>query len=57
MHAGAQSAGAFAMDDTDAEDTTLPAFTEVVLQQVADLTRLEGVEVEFVRDLDLHRFR
>lgn len=55
MHADPQRSGAFAMNDSDGEEATLTAFTQVILQQASDFTGLEGVKIEFGADLDLHR--
>lgn len=55
MHALAERAGAFAMNDAHGVDAALAAFFEVVRQQIGDLIRAERVQIEFVGDGNLHR--
>lgn len=52
VNAGAQGAGAFAVDDADAEDVVFATLEEVLGEQRADVGGAEGVEVEFVCDGD-----
>lgn len=52
MNTAAQGASAFAMDDADMEYAELLALAQVIHQQISDFTRLEGVEIQFVRDFD-----
>lgn len=54
MHAGAEGAAAFAVDDSNAEDAELAAFVEVFGQQAADLIGAEGVQIELGADGVLH---
>ena len=55
MHAGPESATAFAVDDADAQDAALAAFGEVFGEQAADFIGPEGVQVEFRADGVLHQ--
>jgi hypothetical protein len=50
MYAAAQGAAAFAVDDADAQDSSLAAFGKIFGQQAADLAGAEGVEIEFRAD-------
>ena len=52
VDAGAQGAGAFAVDDADAEDVVFAAFEKVLGEEGADFVGPEGVEVYFRSDRD-----
>lgn len=53
MDTHSQCTGAFAMNHTDAKDAELLALTEIIHEHLPDLTRLESVEIQLVRDFDL----
>ena len=55
MHADAQRTGAFAMNHPHIQQAALLALAEVIVQKIADFPRLEGVQIELIRDLDFHR--
>lgn len=56
MHARAQGAGAFAMDDPDTQNTELLTLAEVVDEEIPHLIGPEGVQIQLVGDRDMDGF-
>ncbi len=52
VHTLAQGAGAFSVDDANLEQTALAAFPKVFREEIADLIRAKGVEVQLRGDGD-----
>jgi alpha-L-arabinofuranosidase len=50
MHRGAEGTDPFAVDDPDTQNSSPPAFLEVIGDQLLDVARTEGVQVEHAVD-------
>jgi hypothetical protein len=55
VHGGTECADAFAMDDADVEDALLATDVEVIVDDVFDVARSEGMEIEDAVDWELDR--
>ena len=47
MHGFPQRAGALAVDDPHPQDAALPAFRQIIGDQLPDIRRLEGLQVQY----------